>query len=60
MQCKFYSIPGHFDTPSEDKVDKVKDKNQTTHVSISLIWQGHIIIVYGYNVLILDKDVDVI
>ncbi len=53
-------MPGHFDTPAEAKVDKVKAKYQTIHASLCLTWQGHNIIVYSQNVLILDKNVDLI
>ncbi len=60
VQCNVGSIPGHFDTPVEAKVDKVKAKCQTIHTSVSLIWLSNIIIVYGQDALILDKNVNLI
>ncbi len=58
MQCDGGSIPGHFDMSAEAKVNKVKAKCPIIQASLSLTWQGHI--VYGQNVVILEKDVDLI
>ncbi len=60
MQCNVWPIPGQFDTPTEAKVDNVKAKCQIILASLSLVWQGNSIIVYGQNALILDNDIDLI
>ncbi len=37
VQYNVGPIPGHFDTPVEAKVDKVKTKCQTMNASLSLV-----------------------
>ncbi len=46
--------------PAEAKVDKVTAKCRPINASLSLTWQGHIIIVDGQTVVILNNDVQLI
>ncbi len=51
---------GHFNMPAEAKIGKVKVKCQTIHPSLTMNWQGHSIIIYGQNAMILDRDLNLI